>query len=367
MNCQNTVRRWGDDGGEPHVTTTTRAAVRRSTPQRLLVPDVLRGIAIIAMLVAHAMPFLPNVSILIEFPAAQLNALASPLFALVMGISAQIVWGRSQSVGLTLVQQAIRGVILLVLGFWMATWGSWVAVILAYLGLLLLVGVPILLLRTRTVIVIAALLFVVSDPLLRWARGALISAYGQPFPIRDLAEIVFLGNSYRLVNLLPFFLLGAVLLRHGFKRDRLLLAMAIVAPIAYVASFVGIRVFDVQSGDYLDTLHDVGLVFAVYVLVVLAATARRDGIRRFWEAVFVPIRACGQLALSLYLLHVAVIAWWNLEHGRPVENSYLGWALVVPGMILIGWLWWRFIGTGPVEWLMGLATGRRKKWRTPKN
>lgn len=347
------------------MTTTTAARTRRSTPQRLPVPDVLRGIAIIAMLVAHAAPFLPNVPMLVAFPVGQLNDVASPLFALVMGMSAQLVWGRSNSAGITVLQQSIRGVILIILGFWMATWGSWVAVILAYLGVLLLVGVPLLLFRTSTVIAIAAVLLVIGDPLLRWARGALVMAFGQPFPVRDFAEIVFLGHSYRLVNLLPFFLLGALLLRHGFKRDRLLLVLAIVAPVAYSVAFVARRLvtFDVQSGDYLDTLHDIGLVFAVYVLVVLAVTTPRDGIRRFWDAVFVPIRACGQLALSLYLLHVALIAVYNVGNGRPAENVYLGWAVIVPGMILVGWLWWRFVGTGPVEWLLGLATGRRKKWR----
>lgn len=347
------------------MTTTTAARTRRSSLQRLPVPDVLRGVAIIAMLFAHAAPFTPNVPMLVAFPVAQLNAVASPLFALVMGVSAQLVWDRSRGVGVTLLQQAIRGVILIILGFWMTTWGSWVAVILAYLGLLLIVGAPLLLFRTRTVLVIAAVLFVVSDPLLRWARSALVTAYAQPFPIRDLAEIVFLGQSYRLVNLLPFFLVGALLLRHGFRRDRLLIVLAVTAIVAYGVWGAATRLtsFPVQSGDYLDTLHDVGLVFGVYVLVVLAATTKRESIRRFWDAVFVPIRACGQLALSLYLLHVAVIAWWNVENGRPTENVYLGWALIVPGMILIGWLWWRFIGTGPVEWVMGLVTGRRKKWR----
>lgn len=347
------------------MTTTAAARTRRSAPQRLPVPDVLRGIAIIAMLFAHAAPFLPNVPLLVQFPVAQLNSLASPLFALVMGISAQIVWNRTERVGATLLQQGIRAVILVALGFWMVTWGSWVAVILAYLGVLLLIGVPLLLLRTRTLLVVTVALFLVSDPLLRWARGALAMASAQPSPVRDLAEILFLGSSYRIVNLLPFFLLGALLLRHGFRRDRVLLGLGVTSVVAYGVWLAALRLvtFDVQSGDYLDTLHDIGLVFGVYVLVVLAATARRDGLRRFWDAVFVPIRACGQLALSLYLLHVAVIAWWNVGSGRPAVNVYSGWVIVVPGMILIGWLWWRFIGTGPIEWLLGLVTGRRKTWR----
>jgi len=331
------------------------------------VPDVLRGIAIIAMLVAHAAPFLPNVPWVVQFPTTQLNAVASPLFALVMGISAQIVWNRSKSVGTTLLQQAIRAAILIVFGVWMATWGSWVAVILAYLGVLLIVGVPLLLFRTRTVLVIAAVFVVISQPVVAAARSS-IWLMTQPPAVREIGAWILTGPSYRLINLVPFFLVGALLFRHGFRRDRLLAGLAGLAVAAYAASWVGERLAPraSASGDYLDTLHDIGLVFAVYVLVVLAVTTRRDGIRRFWDAVFVPIRACGQLALSLYLLHVAVIAWWNLEYGRPAENVYLGWLIIVPGMIAIGWLWWRFIGTGPVEWLMGLATGRRKRWRTTR-
>jgi hypothetical protein len=331
------------------------------------VPDVLRGIAIIAMLVAHAAPFLPNVPWLVQFPTTQLNAVASPLFALVMGISAQIVWNRSKSVGTTLLQQAIRAVILVALGVWMAAWGSWVAVILAYLGVLLVVGVPLLLFRTRTVLVIAAVFLIISQPVVAAARSS-IWLMTQPPAVREVGAWILTGPSYRLINLVPFFLIGAVLVRHGFRRDGLLWGVGGIAVAAYAVSWIGERMVSTPSasGDYLDTLHDIGLVFAVYVLVVLAVTARRDGIRRFCDAVFVPIRACGQLALSLYLLHVAVIAWWNLEYGRPVDNVYLGWVIIVPGMILIGWLWWRFIGTGPVEWLMGLATGRRKRWRTTR-
>ena len=349
------------------MTTTAATRARSSTTQRLPVPDVLRGIAIIAMLVAHAAPFLPNVPWVVQFPTTQLNAVASPLFALVMGISAQIVWNRSTRVGTTLLQQAIRATILIVFGVWMASWGSWVAVILSYLGVLLIVGVPLLLFRTRTILVIAAVFLIVSQPVVAAARSS-IWLTTQPLAVREIAAWILTGPSYRLINLVPFFLVGALLLRHGFRRDRLLWGLAGLAVAAYSASWVGERLAPSASasGDYLDTLHDIGLVFAVYVLVVLAVTTRREGVRRFWDAVFVPVRACGQLALSLYLLHVAVIAWWNLEYGRPVDNVYLGWVIIVPGMILIGWLWWRFIGTGPVEWLLGLATGRRKRWRTTR-
>lgn len=335
---------------------------RRSGPARLLIPDVLRGFAIIAMLIAHAGPFLPDAPWAVLFITTNFSDVASPLFALVMGMSAELVWRRGGRVGTTLLQQTLRGLFLVVLGVWMATWGSWVAVVLSYLGVLIIVGAPILLARTPIVIAVTAVLLVISQPLVAVAP-TWTWIYTAPMPVRELMTWMFFGNQYRVVNLLPMFLIGALLIRHGLKRDRLLWVLAAITPLAYVAWGIGERQGSVQSGQYLDTLKDLGLVFAVYVCVVLAATVRRDRAERFWGAIFVPLRACGQVALSLYLLHVGLIAVWNNAYGRPVENLYLGWLVIVPGMILVGWLWWRFVGTGPVEWVMGWITGRPKALR----
>ncbi|CAN7415970.1 heparan-alpha-glucosaminide N-acetyltransferase domain-containing protein [Microbacterium maritypicum] len=91
---------------------------------RLLVPDALRGFAIVAMLIAHAAPFVPNAPWAVQFITANFSSVASPLFALVMGMSAELVWRRGGPVGVTLLQQTLRGLFLIVLGVWMATWGS---------------------------------------------------------------------------------------------------------------------------------------------------------------------------------------------------------------------------------------------------
>lgn len=341
----------------------TRDAPLRSSVKRLVVPDVLRGVAIVAMLIAHAVPMLPDAPRALSFVMGNINSLASPLFALVMGISAQIVWNRNGGVGRTMLQQSLRGVALIALGVWMMTWGSWVAVVLQYLGLLLIIGVPLLLLGTRALIIVTAVIVVASQPILEWARSA-AWIYMQPVPVIEVANWVALGPSYRLINLLPFFLLGAILLRRGIRRDRVLWTMAVIAPIAYLISMVGGRflVADVRSGDYLDTLRDVGLVFATYVVVVLVAEMRRARATRIRDAVFAPLRAWGQVALSLYLLHVGIIAWWaHAFNGRPQQNSLIGWLAVVVLPLIIGWLWWRFVGPGPVEWVLRWVTGRPKK------
>ena len=289
-----------------------------------------------------------------------------------MGLSAEILTQRTPPAGRgrMLLQQVARGLVLIALGVWMSYWGSWVAIVLSFLGVLLLIGAPILLLSTRWVIGIAIVVAVVSDPVNAWARQALWPLLWNVPVVNLISEWFVLGYSYRLTNLLPFFLLGAILMRHGFRRDKYLWAMAVIAPIAYAVRPVVTAVFDTPahvSGSYVDTLHDVGLVFAVYVVIVLLDTVRRPRPARIIAIVFEPLRAIGAVALSLYLLHVALIALWVQTGMMVTENDYVRWLVLVPGMVVVGWLWWRFIGVGPVEWLLGWVTGRPKRWRRDRS
>lgn len=329
--------------------------------ERLIVPDVLRGIAILAMLIAHANPLLPQLPGAVRFVIANVNDLASPLFALVMGISAQLVWNTSRRVSATLLQQVLRGIVLIALGLWMLTWGSWVVIVLPALGVLLIVGAPLLLLGSRALAVVLAIVVVVGAPLNELARGQIAQILSSNIVVQQLADWTVLGHSYRLTNLLPFFLLGALLLRSGLRRDRTMWIMLAVAPFAYAVRPVlekGLHQPAAVSGSYPDTLHDVGLVFVAYAAIVLLAELPRRG--AVLDGVFAPLRIWGQLALSLYLLHVWIVSLWARSIGWPAVNMPLAWASVVLLPLAVAWLWWRFVGTGPVEWLMGAVSGRPK-------
>lgn len=328
--------------------------------ERLIVPDVLRGVAIVAMLIAHASPLLPQLPVAVRLVIDNINDVASPLFALVMGMSAQLVWNSSQRVGATLLQQTIRGIVLIGLGLWMLTWGSWVVIVLPQLGLLLIVGVPMLLLRSRVLVVVLAVVVVIGAPLNELARGQVLQIMAQNILVQWLADWTVLGHSYRLTNLLPFFLLGALLLRGGLRRDRTMWIMLAVAPLAYVVLPVlekGLHVPGIVSGTYPDTLHDVGLVFATYAIVVILTML--PGRQPVVEAIFVPLRVWGRLALSLYLLHVWIVSLWTRGiGGYPEQNVPIGWVTVAVLPLVVAWLWGRFVGTGPVEWIVGAVSGR---------
>lgn len=335
---------------------------------RLVVPDVLRGLAIVAMLVAHAVPFLPEASEALRTVMAQVNDVASPLLALVMGMAAQLVTSRTPRSGRgpLLLQQLVRGGVLVALGLWMAGWGSWVAIVLGHLGVLLVVGTPLVLLPTRWLASVAAGVALLAAPVNARARDALLGSVDLDSPTGQLFGWLVLGGQYRVTNLLPFFLVGALLLRHGFHRDRLLWGLVVLAPVAYVVLPVLLRLrpgTDVSSGSLPDTLHDVGLVLAAYTAVVLLTGLRGARVRPVVGAVTAPVALVGTVALSLYVLHVGVIALWAPDGRRPVGNDHPGWLVVVLGTLLVGYAWARLVGTGPLEWVLGLVTGRRQPWR----
>ena len=91
--------------------------------------------------------------------------------------------------------------------------------------------------------------------------------------------------------------------------------------------------------------------------MVWLAGIRRPAPARVIAAVFQPLRALGSLALSLYVLHVAVLALW-MNNGIGYGAGYRWFFILVGGTVAVAWVWWRFVGTGPIEMLMGLVTGR---------
>jgi len=213
----------------------------------------------------------------------------------------------------------------------------------------------------------------VSQPVVALMTGLLPTLYNTPwaFPM----EWLFTGGEYRALNLLPYFLVGVVLLRHGFRRDSLLLALLIVALVAYplrplyenlVAPAMGSDPAAVYamtgSGTYIDTLHDVGLVFLTYVLIVAFATVRAPGAARVVGAFFTPLRALGTVSLSVYVLQVCVVAVMG-RYAIPMEGRWGAWLILVIGVSLVGILWWRFVGKGPIEWALGVVSGR---YRLPR-
>jgi uncharacterized protein len=339
---------------------------------RYLVPDVARGVAILAMLVAHAGPIMVDQPMATVFLQGQLNDLASPLFAVTMGAAAAIVLAKAGSdpraVRAVIVQNLIRGVILVLLGLLLSTWGSWIAVILSFLGIVLAIGTPLVLLRSRLLVIVLGVVLVVGAPLnnaMLAATGPLITS-GERSPSSFLLEWLFLSPHYRVTNLLPWFLFGALLFRIRFGGRRagwIMLALSVPAwwlgPLWRGGTGAGFS----PSGSYLDTLHDAGLVLFTLGLIVLLASIRQDRVAAVVRAVFLPFQAIGSISLSLYVFQVAVVAWMAANGIRFGTTDPVAWLVLVLGVPLVGILWWRFVGKGPIEWLIGVVSGRYRPRR----
>lgn len=345
-----------------------------TSQSRVLRLDVLRGLAIFAMLMAHANSLLAGAPRVWGFAVGHLNDLASPLFALVMGMAAQLVFGRDEQRGAWrfLRHQWLRAVILVALGVWAATWGSWVDIVLAYLGLMLIFGAPLTLLRTRYLSGVGVLLTVVGPLINQWARSVVtIELYSQHWLVQDLTKWAALGYNYRLTNLLPFFILGLLLQRAPLRNWastswRNSSWVFLVALASHAVEPILVRVLgwaDPVSGSYPDMARDLALVLFAYLgAVVLENWANRPLMR---AGLINPLADLGQVALSVYLLHVWLIslaAGWGWRGGS--EPHLAGWLMLVPGMVLVGVAWRRLVGPGPVEWLMGAVLRGRINQRT---
>jgi hypothetical protein len=320
-------------------------------------PDILRGFAIFAMLVAHAAVLVPRTPGAVTGITQQLNDVASPLFALVMGMTAALVADRRRDVTMGRLWAAV----LLALGFALPYADSWVAIVLGQLGLVLLVGFPLVRLRAGWLVGLSAAFALLADPLNAMLRGALPATGLHTAPVLgELSSWAVLSTHYRLTNLLPWFLLGAglytVLVRSNGVRPAWMLV--VIAPAAYVVRPILNRQLGVPavSGSIPDTLHDAGLVFALVGGLVLW----RRYAPRALHVVTTPFRAAGAVSLSLYVAHVLFIAWVAQPAiaGEPDRNHPLLWAIIVIGGMLAGWLWWRFVGKGPIERVMALASSR---------
>lgn len=333
-------------------------------PPRVLGLDAARGLAVVAMVIAHALPFVSaGLSDAVMFVLLQVNDLASPLFALVMGAAAGLVFpGPSASRGAA--RALVRGLALILLGVGLEQLDHWVAVILHILGVLVIVGTPLLVLGTRWLLALAAVLFVAGPPVLEAVTRAAGGVAGGQAPTatwagHPLVQWLLLNTHYRVLTLLPIFLVGAVLARRGLHDEQaswwcLLGGLALVWA-GLALDLLGQPV--VFSGDYPDQVQETGLALAAYGLVMASDIARRR--RTSTGTLLQPLAVIGQVALSLYVAHVVL-----LVPVIPVfpTGGWLPFLFFVWASVAGAWAWGRFVGRGPVERVLdALSPARRPR------
>ena len=326
--------------------------------------DLVRGAAVVCMIVAHLTIIAPQSSGPTKLVIGLVNNAASPLFALVMGVSMGIVLTRRRrrvTGPVFVLRDIVRGLLLIAVGVLLDQLYSGIAIVLMSLGATLIVAAPLALLPVPAIVGAAAITFAAGPWANAAARDALDPArLASSAWVDQVLQWLVLSPHYRVVSLLPFVLLGVVLARVGLGRRAALAALltSLVAGGTVVALQLagkGLGGPDHVSGSHPDALLD--LTLAMGALGVLVLLARWPAVAPLVGAL-APVRAVGALALTAYVLHVCLIALVLGSVGWPeYEERWIpltGGILV--GTILGCWLWWRVLGRGPLERAMALLT-----------
>ncbi len=328
--------------------------------------DLVRGTAVVCMIIAHLVVIAPPSSGPTKVLLGLVNNIASPLFALVMGVSLGIVLTRRvrRVTGTAFVlRDVVRGLVLIAFGVALDQLYSGIAIVLMSLGATLVVASPLALLPVPALAGTAVVSFAVGPWVTATARETFDPArVASTAWVDQLLQWVVLSPHYRVVGLLPFVLVGVVLARVGLTRRVALASLltGVVAGVALVALQLagkGVGGPGHFSGSAPDALMD--LTLAAGALGALVLLARSPAAAPLVGAL-APVRAVGALALSAYALHVCLIALvlgtieWPEYEERWVPLS----AGILVGTVLGSWLWWLLLGRGPLERVMALATDR---------
>ena len=323
----------------------------RARATRLDGLDAARGLAVVSMLVAHLSP--------VGGPLNVTEYLTAPLFAVVIGVAMGLVLqDRRPPAGTFLRDNALRGVVLVMLGIGLQELYDQIVVVLPYLGLLVIVLAPIALLLHRMPVVtlaVAAGLAVVSPVVMERARDWAAAHPEAPAMLLDVVRWLATGSSYRVVSLLAMALgglaLATVLRRAGALPVAWLVGGVLVA--ASVAAYLLGAASPDGSAAYSGTTAEiVGATLLACATVVLSfacvQTVRDLGAGRVLE----PLLATGRLALTAYTVQILWLALLAALRDNAPDDAW--WILGSSLLVVVGACWAldRWWGTGPLEWLV---------------
>jgi uncharacterized membrane protein YeiB len=320
--------------------------------------DLARGLAVVSMLVAHLSP--------VGGPANLSENLTAPLFAVVIGTSMGVRLGRRPvGPGAFVLDNVLRGLVLVVLGVALQALYAQIDVVLPYLGVLVIVLAPLALAVHRAPVVTVGLAVagaVLSPIVMERAREQLATRPPGP-TATTVVEWLAAGHSYRLGSLLPMALgglaLAAVLPRAGeppraYGVAAVLLGSSLAAYLLGYASEEGARAYSGTTAEIVGaTLLAAGTVVVAFLVVEVArAPGTRPVVAGVLARLLPPVLATGRLALTAYTVQVLLLAGLGLLRGGAPDD---GWAMLAAALVVVLGTcraldrWW---GTGPLEWAL---------------
>lgn len=340
------------------MTETTAPAPAR----RLFAIDAARGLALIGMIIVNVGP-VASESVLQRAWLAPYGR-ASILFVVVAGLSMSLFLRPGQGPRRVLILLWRAG-ILLAGGLLLGLLPHGVNVILPLYGALFLAALVLFWMPTWVLIVLAAA-FVAIGPVifvgesmdhagdgsfyLRWDASA-----------RDLLHTLFLTRPYPFVVWIVPFILGMLLGRIDLRAQR---NQKLMIWVGLVATVVGLAASEILTALFGPFESGYGLLLTgtphgqmpLWLLSSLgSATLALGLLLYFWSSVGTaarPLVLAGQVALSLYVLHLVVLAIVRPDGGFTFSQGVVVSVILVGVSLLTAVVWRRRFTVGPLEWVM---------------
>ncbi|MBQ6644092.1 MAG: DUF418 domain-containing protein [Saccharopolyspora sp.] len=399
------IRRPAPAGDHRGVDATTsalnRTSVQPSPPTaRLVGLDVARALAVFGMFAAHTMSG--------GWLFSLVEGRAAALFAVLAGVSIALLSGGSQPytgdrMRMSRVRIAVRAVLLFVLGLALTSLQTPAMVILSFYGVLFLVSIPLLRVRSTTLAVLAAV-FAIGGPLLSFVLRQGIETnmigyvpsfgdFGSGTGLWTLLHSLLLTGAYPVLTWLPFVLVGMALGRLDLRavRGRIVVLGAGLGVLGYGASWLAMNVFGVResllailppglppqlldivmsssyghvpttsalwlfsSGAHSGTPFEIvgasGVAMAVLGLCLFAERLR---------GALTPLASVGALALTAYAGHLLALKAFGVKQLQEVMSSgytYVPWLVLVAVTLVFCTAWRKLLGRGPLEWVLHQAS-----------
>jgi len=340
--------------------------------------DAARGLALIGMFVAHVAPAATSADL------ASLVAIADErprlLFALTAGMGLAFISGGIRPIatgrGLLRRQIAIRAVILIALGLLIAvTLHPLVFIILDVYGVAFLVMLPLLFVPARAALAAGIALLAVMPGLAELASTTDVVVQLQSGPFGIVADW-FVSGAYPVVEWVPVMMIGLALVRFDLASPRVVSVAALTGAATAVVLLPLVALMpdgattpfgdEVDPGvsalrTSLEALGNVGVGVVIVAGMLLLTFFARLSVRRAASAVLSPVIAMGAMPLTIYTLHLLVLAASiRVENGYYTDDSGELLLGLIAGSMVFAWLWRRYLGRGPLERLLRWASGRSR-------
>lgn len=320
--------------------------------------DVARGLAILGMFVAHAIPRADDGELLVD-------GRSSILFATLAGISLGIITGGARPVegtdrGARRRQILLRALILFVLGVGLSMLGSGIAIIFDYYAVMFIALIPLLFLPRRVLAPIG-LLFALAAP----AIAAFVGDERPGMePLRYFAQLYLLTGYYPALIWIPFLIAGLICVRSDLTAARTQVLMIGMGAASSVLGYGAAAILpgvtaEAHSGSTAEIVGSGGLAIAIIGVLLWLTSADRGSFGGIIRTVSRPLAATGSMALTIYTVQIVALAIAADLRDTVGLVEYPGWPLLIgltSASIVFASVWRRLLGNGPLERLMTMMT-----------